>query len=52
MIKPNFLETLANKIELHLLLDETPGYILTKDDLEAIIESLRFASRYEPTDAS
>src|SRR5205809_7228678 len=38
---------LADKIELHLKLDETPGYYLTKEDQEIIIDSLRFTSRYQ-----
>lgn len=38
-------EVLANKIEVHLKLDETPGYYLSTEDQQMIIECLRFASR-------
>ena len=38
---------LSNKIELHLKLDKTPGYYLTKEDQEIIIDCLRFTSRYQ-----
>jgi hypothetical protein len=38
---------LANKIEVHLKLDETPGYHLTNEDQQMIIDCLRFTSMYE-----
>lgn len=38
----SFLTELANKIELHIKLDETPGYNLTQEDQEAIVAALRF----------
>lgn len=38
---------LANKIEVHLKLDETPGYYLTKEDQQMIIDCLRFAAMTE-----
>jgi hypothetical protein len=38
----SFLTEIANKIELHLKLDESPGYHLSTEDQEAIIEALRF----------
>lgn len=36
---------LANKIEVHLTLDETPGYFLSQEDQRMIIDCLRFTSR-------
>lgn len=38
----SFLTELANKIELHIKLDETPGYNLTQEDQEVIVAALRF----------
>jgi hypothetical protein len=40
---------LANKIEIHLKLDETPGYYLTNEDQRMIIDCLRFAGLTEFT---
>ncbi|MBR0875015.1 hypothetical protein JQ633_31975 [Bradyrhizobium tropiciagri] len=36
---------LANKIEVHLKLDETPGYYLSTEDQQMIVDCLRFTSR-------
>lgn len=35
---------LANKIEVHLSLDETPGYYLSEADQTMIVRALRYAS--------
>lgn len=37
---------LANKIEIHLKLDETPGYFLSETEQKTIIEALRYASEH------
>lgn len=39
----SFLTELANKIELHIKLDKSPGFFLTQEDQEAIISALRYA---------
>ena len=33
---------LADKIEIHLALDKTPGYFLSVEDQKLIVECLRF----------
>lgn len=38
---------LANKIEIHLMLDETPGYYLSQAEQEMIVEALRYTSEHE-----
>lgn len=38
----SFLTELANKMELHIKLDTTPGYILTQEDQEVIVSALRY----------
>lgn len=43
---------LADKIELHLKLDETPGYYLSVEDQQIIIDCLRFTSQYRPAPMS
>jgi hypothetical protein len=45
----SFLTELANKIEVHIKLDETPGYFLSQEDQEAIVAALRFAGRKSET---
>lgn len=45
----SFLTELANKIELHITLDATPGYHLTQEDQEAIVAALRFTDMKSET---